>query len=200
MNSVIFINIVFEDSPGEFALRKILEVSNHNLLISHAYNAKGFGNIKKNIKAYNNASRIIPYLVLTDLDNYSCPIELKEAWAVKNTNSNFIFRIAVKEVESWLLADKRSFAEYFCINENKIPENTDSINDPKLFLINLIRNSKRKEFKEDMIPAKNSTAIQGRNYNRQVILYIKNIWNPKEAMKRSPSLKRAVNCISLFNS
>ncbi len=43
--------------------------------------------------------------VLTDLDQANCLVEFRDQWLVAEPPQNLLLRIAVREVESWVLAD-----------------------------------------------------------------------------------------------
>lgn len=65
---------------------------------------------------YNKAAATIgPILGLTDLDHHPCPIGLIKKYLKRGKHPHFLLRIAIRELESWLLADEetqwRSHAE-----------------------------------------------------------------------------------------
>ena len=109
-----------------------------------------------------------------------------------------LFRVAINEVESWLLADRVGFAEYLGISINLIPTSVDSLPDPKQSLINLARRSRKKNLRLGIVPGRNSTATQGPNYNECLIPFVKNSWNLEDACVNSESLLRAVKSILHF--
>lgn len=98
--SGIPIQIAVEDELSEAVTRKLLESLNRDFLIGDVYSRGGFGYLKKNISAFNNAAKGVPYLVVTDLDRAICPLDLIEEWLPSNRHENLIFRIAVREIES----------------------------------------------------------------------------------------------------
>src|SRR5208283_2996534 len=106
------INLVVEDILSESILRNILGHFENNFIIGTCYGQTGKGYIKKNINGFNNAAKGIPYLVLTDLDREECPPSLFQEWFNSQKHPNLIFRVAVKEVESWLLAHKEAMAKF----------------------------------------------------------------------------------------
>ena len=72
------------------------------------------------------------YFVFTDLDDKPCATFLIEDWFEgpiadypKRRAANLLFRIAVHEVESWIMADRESFAKFLGISVHKIPLQTD---------------------------------------------------------------------------
>jgi len=151
----------------------------------------------------------IPFLVLTDLDRYPCPVALIQEWLTVPKHHNLLFRVAVREVESWLLADRTGFAKFLGIRESLVPHDlgireslvphdADTIPDPKQYLINLARNSRKRDLRSDIVPLPKSTATQGRNYNGPLISFVQKSWDLLAAMKHSPSLSRTIHAVAQF--
>jgi hypothetical protein len=153
----------------------------------------GFGKIKKNILAYNNAAKYGYFFVVTDLDKdkYECAPILINEWLPSRQNSQLIFRVAVREVESWLLADKKNFASFFSVSPDLIPLSPDIIPDPKQLVISLARKSRKQSIKEAIIPLDKYASI-GPGYNHEFCDFINNHWNIASARRHSPSLEKAI--------
>ena len=196
---LISINLAVEDPLSEAVLRVILHQSNRPYRVGNCYSKHGFGYLKKNIKGFNNAAKGTPYIVLTDLDRAECPQELIQEWLPYPKHPNLLFRIAVREIEAWLLADRESFAKFLVVSQTLIPQNVDEISDPKQTLINIARKSKKRELHEAIVPQFNSTAKVGRDYNGQLIYFVNNYWQMEVAKLSSPSLQRAINAIAKFD-
>ena len=60
----------------------------------------GYGFLKINITAFNEAAKDIPYLILTDLDDNPCAATLGASWLKSKMHPNLIFRVAIREVEA----------------------------------------------------------------------------------------------------
>ena len=140
----------------------------------------------------------MPYLILTDLDYNECAPTLIKEWLPETKNPNLIFRIAVREVESWVLADRLGFAKFLGISQNKMPKKPDELSDPKAHLINLARASRKRDLREDIIPKRGSTAKQGPAYNERLVSFVEAAWNPSTARQFSPSLERTLKAIEAF--
>jgi len=197
MKNILFY-VGYEDELSLALIQRIFSQLENNYLIGAKFPGRGAGYLKKNIKSFNELSKGFPFLLLTDLDNDECaPAKIRD-WIKVPLNSNFLFRIAVRESESWVLADRGSFSKFLDISINRIPFNTDVINDPKRFLINLIRSSRKNSLKNDIVPAKNSTASIGRNYNEPLVRFVLEEWDVYEAVKHSESLKRMVERLQTF--
>jgi hypothetical protein len=128
-----------------------------------------------------------------------CPGDLLQKWLGKIApNKNLIFRVAVKEVEAWLLADIPNFASCLAIEENKITKAVESLLDPKVEIVALARLSTSPHIIQDMVPPKGSTAEVGRCFDRVLINFVRNQWDIEEASKNSRSLSKAVNALKSF--
>ncbi|HLP57978.1 MAG TPA: DUF4276 family protein [Candidatus Deferrimicrobium sp.] len=197
MKDIIFY-VGYEDELSLALIQKIFSQLNQGYLIGSKFLGRGAGYLKKNIKPFNELAKGIPFLLLTDLDNDECaPTKIRD-WIKVPLNPNFFFRIAVKESESWVLADRESFSKFLNISINKIPFHTDAIDDPKRFLIKLVNSSSKNKLKHDIVPAKNSTASIGKNYNEPLICFIQEEWDLYKAVDHSESLKRMVGRLQSF--
>ena len=106
---------------------------------------------------------------------------------------NLLFRIAVHEIEAWLMADRNNFADFTGISFKKIPSRPDEINVPKVLLFSLLQKTKKKFLIADMVPK--SGAKIGPYYNKQLENFIWNNWDINTAKNNSPSLQKA--CLAL---
>lgn len=198
MNDVIPIHLAVEDILSEMVLRVMLQQSGRHYAVGTCFGHYGFGYLKKRVNGFNNAARGTPFLILTDLDQTDCPPLLIKEWFSSPIHSNLLFRIAVREVEAWLLAHRSAFASFLGVREASIPESPDELIDPKKSLIELAAKSRKRELREAIIPRSGSTARIGPDYNGQLISYVQHRWKVREATKHSPSLNRAFWAIRNF--
>ncbi|NUM36957.1 MAG: DUF4276 family protein [Candidatus Brocadiae bacterium] len=196
--AAIYINLAVEDALSEAVLRKILKSSGKEYAVGKCFGKEGFGYLKRQIAAFNHAAKITPFLVLTDLDRTECPPLLRRDWLSFPKHPNLIFRIAVREVEAWLLAHRKGFSKFAGISTDIIPQKIESMENPKKILVSLVEKSPKRDLREDIVPKPKSTATQGRNYNDRLILFVEKFWEPLLAMENSPSLKRALEAVSQF--
>ncbi len=199
MINQILINLAVEDSLSETILRMILYQSKRPYLIGTCYSHGGYGYLKKSIQGFNNAAKGIPFLVLTDLDKAKCPPELIKEWLPYPKHPHLLFRIAVREVEAWLLADRKAFSKFVGIPIKLIPEDTETIVNPKEKLIELVKKSRYQELRRDIIPSIGSTAKVGPNYNGRLGFFVTRYWKMQEAVNHSASLKRTIRTMGDFN-
>lgn len=139
-----------------------------------------------------------PVLILTDLDHNPCPSKLINDWLDQPVHPNLMIRVAVREVESWLLADSHGLARYLSVRESLVPDHPDELTDPKATLIGLAARSRLREIKSRIVPKKNSTAKQGPDYNSCLATFVTESWDIDFAVERSPSLKRALGKFHSF--
>lgn len=193
----IYITLAVEDYLSEAVARKLLEQTNQNYRVSKCLFNHGQGYLKSKINNFNQAAKFTPFFVLTDQDR-GCPPTIISSWLKEEASKYFIFRIAVMEIESWVMAHREAFAEFFSISLDRIPQNMDELSDPKQFLINLVRHSRSKRLRADIIPDTGSTAKVGPDYNNRLSQFVQNKWNVFEAEMHSESLRRALFRIKEF--
>jgi hypothetical protein len=195
----IYINLAVEDDLSEVVIKKLLDESGKFFEILRCDGKRGYGFLKNKIAAFNAASKITPYLVLTDLDKESCAPTLLANWLPGSPDPNLLFRVAVREVEAWLLADRTMFADFFGIAAvNKISVTPDELPDPKKELLRLVGRSPRRALREAVIPRPGYSTLVGPAYNDTLSDFIQRKWRTKEAILYSPSLRKAFEAIKAF--
>jgi hypothetical protein len=192
------ISLAVEDLLSEGVARRLLLHSGKNFAVRVVYNRGGFGYLRKNAGGWNAAARGIPFFLLTDLDAEPCASSLLSQWIPKGVHPNMLARVAVREIESWLLADAHAFASFLGISLGSVPERPETLGDPKAELIKLAAKSRRRDLKRRIVPAPQSTAKQGRDYNSCLIEYVTRQWNPEIAAENAPSLRRCIERLQSF--
>jgi len=190
--------IVVEDELSLAVLRRVIDYSPRKFRVTRTFVERGFGNIKRSIRKYSQASHVIPHIVLTDLDNAECVVEFRKAWAADNLPETMLFRVAVRETEAWLLADQTSFAEFAGIPVKKVPALPDTLADPKQTLVNLVRHSRSRRLASELVPPPGSRVPIGPLYNERLSAYVREHWNPEAALDCSPSLRRTIDRLGSF--
>jgi hypothetical protein len=151
-------------------------------------NGRGYGRLKNKAQSYQQMGlNGLPVLMLTDLDNAECAASLKREWLGQNPTSNFLFRVCVREIESWLLGHHLGIAELLRISPSLVPPNPEDLANPKAELIRLARRSPAK-IRNALTPVGTSTI--GPGYNEVVEAFIREKWVPRIAAERCPSLCR----------
>lgn len=162
-------------------------------------NAAQGGNaiLRTNIAKYLELSARQKVLLLTDLDAAECAPQLRRAWLNEMPlPENFTFRIAVKEVEAWLLADRAGFAALLGISDNAIPNNIEDEQNPKATLLRLTRGARSSSVKTSLLPKSGVRAMIGLGYNSVLSEFVRTKWNIASARENSPSLESAYRRIS----
>ena len=163
--------------------------------LDRVYGKRGKDHLKQRLRGYNQAARYAPWIVLIDLDqDTDCAPPLRTEW-LPDSSPYMCFRIAVRAVESWLFADRKSMAHFLGVTISQIPPNPEGIDQPKATLVQLARRSKRRKILEEMVPRPGSGRSEGPAYSSQLIDYVRNKWRPEVAALSSESLRKCRNAI-----
>ena len=193
------VNLAIEDELSEAVLRRLLRDARRGYSVGTAYGRSGNGYLRRTIAGWNRAARGIPFVVLTDLDNADCPPSLVNSWLTLPKHPNLLFRVAVREVETWLLSDTIHFAKYLSCPVQQMPGDPEALADPKRALVDLARKSRSSEIRARVVPKGGSTAKQGPDYNACLSTFVRESWNVVDAAARSPSLMRTVTRLRQFS-
>lgn len=177
-----------EDLPGLAVGRKL--VAEHPpLIVYREENGHGFGALKRKTHNYHQmGANGLPVLLLTDLDNDPCPAAKIAGWLGRSPSEGFLFRICVREVEAWLLADRLAMATFLKLKEVQIPTAPELLPDPKAKLIELAQKAPRK-IRDGLTPSGRATI--GPEYNELLGGFIAHEWSIDRAVECAPSLARA---------
>ena len=102
---------------------------------------------------------------------------------------NLMLRVAVREAESWLLADHEAMRQLIG-SKGVLLRNPDELPDPKKFVLQLAEKASR-DVRLDMVRASGAVSGQGIGYNARLTALVSTAWSPERAAERSPSLGRA---------
>jgi hypothetical protein len=162
------------------------------------YGRQGKAWLRSKAGSYNSAAHHSPWFVLIDLDHDEpCAPQLVSAW-IAQPAPHLCFRVAVREIEAWLLADDERLASFLGINRNRIPSNVEALSDPKQTMVQLAAASSRRAIRQDMTPRPNSGRSTGPAYTSRLIEFTQSSWRPAYAAKRAASLHRALVSLSRF--
>ncbi len=186
----------------EVVLRRLGEYT--GIRVDRVYGKKGKPDLRGKIGKYNQAARFSPWVVLVDLDDeFECAPSLRAHW-LPTPSRHMCFRVAVREIESWLLADRASIAQFLGVAERKVPSAVDNLDDPKQTIITLARASRRSAIREDMVPRQGSGASVGPAYTARMIEFVsagrEARWRPGLAAHVSPSLARCIDALAQLHS
>lgn len=155
--------------------------------------AGGFGAFVSDVERMNRvAANSMPVLMLADADQDPCVVNQVRNWMPRHPAPAFSMRLAVREAESWILADREGFSQFLEVSPDVLPPAPDTLDDPKQALLAIVRRSRKRILREEMLPARRSSAPVGLGYNIHLTDFISNHWSATRAMERSPSLARAI--------
>lgn len=184
----IMISAAVEGLVDETVLRRLVEEAGAQLGPVHGKNGKP--HLRRGLDGYNRAARLGPWVVLVDLDHEAeCAPPLRTAW-LPHPAPGMCFRIAVREVEAWLLGDRERLAPFLGVSVSRVPTAPESEQDPKRMMVSLARHSRRRECREDMVPRAGSGRTEGPAYASRLIEFVESQWRPEVAAHYSDSLRR----------
>jgi hypothetical protein len=94
------------------------------------------------------------------------------------------------------LADRDRIAALLAISPKRIPDDPDSLDDPKRYIVDLARNSNRAEVKAAIVQRAGSGRTVGPAYNAKMIEFIvARKWRADAARRGSGSLRRALEAL-----
>lgn len=148
--------------------------------------------IAGNIARYNEAAQRSPWLVLRDLDmDAPCAPELVRNLLPVRVKG-MTFRVPVRTVESWLLADAQALASSFGLNTASMPAVPDDLDDPKQAMVHLLAGSRTRQVRQTMVrEERHGTWKPGPLYSADLAQFVTRIWDPDRASQLSPSLRRS---------
>lgn len=172
-------------------------------IVSHAGGAvgtvmgkKGVDYIRDRISSFNLSARGIPILTLVDLmdTRFDCPVEAVRAW-LPHRNKQMLLRFVVREIESWILADRRGIARFLGIRTSTVPHHAESLPDPKRVLVDLARTSRFASLKRDIVPDDPTQNAQGPAYTVRLQKFIREQWDLEAASENAESLRRCIRAV-----
>ena len=162
------------------------------LSVSGWYGMHGKVPLLKKLPNYNLAARHSPWVVFVDLDDDGpCPGKKRDDW-LPDASPLMCFRIAVRELEAWLLADQEQIAEFLGVSASRIPSQPENLDDPKQSLISLARRSRKRAIREGLVPRDGSGASVGPTYASDIREFGRTQWRPLVAAKSAPNLERCI--------
>ena len=190
------ISAVVEGRVDEAVLRAVIRFA--GAVPGPVYGKHGKQFIQKNLAGYNRAAVDTPWVILVDLDwDADCPPPLLQMW-LPQPAPKMCFRVAVREIEAWLLADRTRMAEFLGVHFRRIPADVEALPDPKYTVLQLARLSRQRAIREDMLPPPGSGRDVGPAYNSRLIQFVtdrRKGWRPEVAAQASESLRRCLRCL-----
>lgn len=186
-----YVTLATEDPVSEAVGRRLIKDYGGELEVIESLGGKGFGYLRSHLPNFRAIARFRPVLLITDLDRTRCPPIMLDDWLGPAARQRtLLFRIAVREIESWLLADRVALAAFLGVAARDIARTPESLADPKQSLLRACRRAPR-TVRHDMLAHRGSLASQGIRYNSRLCEFVRERWSPERAANSSHSLQRA---------
>ena len=193
MPSRVTISAAVEGIVDEAVVRRLIACAGGHP--GPVYGKNGKPALRQKMNGYNNAAMHAPWVVLVDLDaDAECAPLLRQGW-LQAPAPQLCFRVAVRQVEAWLMADAETLATYLSVGRHAIPADPEALPNPKVEMVKLARQSRRGAIRQDMVPRPGSGRPVGPAYTSRLIEYADRHWRPEVAAQRADSLRRAIECL-----
>jgi len=188
--------------PVSGAVEGLLDEAVLRVLLAHVgleagpmYGKRGKAFLRDKINGWNNGARFVPWVVLVDLDReFDCAPPLTTAWLPRPA-AGMRFRVAVRAIESWLLADRDAVRRFLGVRGAAVPPSPDTLADPKGSLVSIASRSRYRNIREGLVPRPGSGRREGPEYTSRLIEFATSAdsgWRPDEAARSSESLRRCL--------
>lgn len=182
-----------EGPTDEWVLRRIIHhvgAEVHRIQVQ-----QGKTRLRSALPGMNAAARRSGWVVIVDLDHdQPCADALVADW-LPSPSPFMRLRVAVRSIESWLLADAERFSDFIGVRRAAVPQDPESLSHPKDVVVALARQSRRRAIREDMVPRERSGRRVGPAYTSRLIDFTESIqhgWRPDVAAAHAPSLRRCI--------
>lgn len=185
----MFITAAVEGRLDAAVVVRVCGEAGWDVVRTHGF--RGKSHIDGNLPGYNHAAAHSPWIVLRDLDTDApCAAELVER-LLPDKADGMLFRVPVRQIESWVLADTERIAEFLGVQVRAVPSAPDELQSPKATLVQLARRSRRASIRSGIPPTTNTGAV-GPDYNGLLVEFTLDLWRPQVAAQRSDSLRRCL--------
>ncbi len=186
----VFISAAVEGIVDEAVIRRLVRHVGGE--VHRVYGRNGKAHLRQRIHGFNQAASISPWIVLVDLNrDADCPPPLLADW-LPHPSPHMCFRVAVRAVESWLLADRERISQFLGVPVGRVPHAPELIEDPKGLMVQLAARSRRRDIREDMVPRPGSGRLTGPAYASRLIEFTETHWRPRVSARFSDSLRRCL--------
>jgi len=159
------------------------------------HNANGKSALRAKLPGYRASAQFKPWLVLVDLDHsHTCPVALRADW-IPEVPQRMCFRVVVRSVEAWLLADADGIARFLRVSKASVPRDPESLADPKAAVVNLAARSRSSDIRDGLVPRPGGGRAVGPLYTSTIARFVRDQWSIQQASAASTSLARAIRCM-----
>jgi hypothetical protein len=188
----MLVDALVEGPTDEIVVRRIVADCGHDFGI--CYGKRGAYYILQKLTGFAAARQHgTPLLVLVDLmdTGIACARDLVPS-LLPARPALCLFRGVVRELESWLLADREGMASYFGIALARVPIDPENLADPKRSFVNLARACRKRARRDSIVPATGASAATGPDYLGAIAELVRDHWDAGRATETAPSLARCV--------
>jgi hypothetical protein len=190
------ISCVVEGFTDEAIVRRLVESAGGE--VGDVYGLRGKDYILTNISGYNSAARFAPWFVLIDMDaDPRCVADYRDS-TLAARSAMMMYRVAVRQVEAWLLADRIGCATFLGVPQGRIVAQPEQLSDPKAEVVRLARRSRTARVRDALVPKERSGRPVGRGYATEIAQFASTTWNPVTAARAAPSLSRCIRRLEEF--
>jgi hypothetical protein len=188
------ISILVEGNLDETVAREIIDASGGT--VGTVYGRRGVDYIEKKVTGFNRLAKGIPILTLVDLMDLdsNCPAEVVREW-LPHRHEQMLLRLVVREIESWILADRTNISRFLGLRKALIPHYPEQLEDPKATLVELADSSQRQGLRSAIVPDDPTMNDEGPAYTIRMQRFVRNQWSVRDAMENAPSLHRCVQAV-----
>lgn len=187
----MLVYLAIEDELSQQVGRKLISNIAPTASI-HPIGFRGNSYLRTKIREFSAIARTSVVIIFTDLDAHTCPVEMRTEWlGTVELPEKLVFRIAEKEIESWLLADHDGLKEFMGERINKhLPREPDIVANPKEHMLK-VANLANRDVRSDLVTTTKNGYQRGLGYNERLSSFVNSIWSIENAAQRSQSLQRA---------
>lgn len=163
--------------------------------VNSIYGRRGKDQLTKDLNAYNTLASEENFLLLRDLDtDADCAAALVSS-LMPQPAALMLFRVAVREVETWLLGDPGTLSRHLSVAVAHLPVPSEVLLRPKRRLIRACHHSRSRAIRAGMIPRDGNGRDEGDEYTSRMIEYVESRWRVDRAMLACDSLSRCVRAL-----
>lgn len=190
----MFVDLLVEGPTDEMALSRVLKVCGLDKGVT--FGRGGISKVRHMAPglALRAAGSRTPLLVLVDLlgAEEDCVALVPDQIAPHRTPHTLV-RVAVRELESWLLCDLEGVKSFFGTAGRRIPVEPESLPDPKRSFFQLALRSSRRAVRRGMVLDRSGVLVPGPDYLDLMSDFIGQHWEPERAKNCSQSLQRCMS-------
>lgn len=143
----------------------------------------------RDAKRYNEAGRYQLVIGLADLEQAPCARAALDRLGEPRTQG-FQLRLAVRMIESWLIADRAEFADFLGVSTAMLPTEPESLQHPKSLIHELSQRSRHRQVR--LALARRGSSVVAPEYTAFMATFVAQRWDARRASSRAGSLSRAL--------